>query len=77
MFKFKLARKVLAAASIGALSMAAATPAQAGYYVTYWSDYVGGTNVGGAFYGDGGNLCYSWGVQYGILFYQYAGPGGC
>ena len=67
----------LAVAGIGALGILAATPAHAGYFVTYWSDYVGGTNVGGVYYCNGGNILYSWGVQQGIMHYDNDPGGPC
>lgn len=74
---FGKAGKILTAGVIGAAAMLAATPAYAGYYVTYWSDYVGGTNVGGVYYCNGGNELHSWGVREGVMHYDNDPSGPC
>ena len=54
--------------AIGAL--VAAIPAQAGMAVIYYSDYVGGTQVGGGVQDDCGSTSF-WGQQTDIVQYGY------
>ena len=51
-------------------ALVVAVPAQAGMAVIYYSDYVGGTQVGGAVQDDCGNTTY-WGQGSSIVQYGY------
>lgn len=62
----------LAAVSTG---LFAATPASAGWAVIYYSDYVGGTQVGGAIQNDCGVIFYEWGQRTDLFEYAWVSTG--
>jgi hypothetical protein len=69
--------KIIAAASAALLALTAA-PANAHFYVIYYSDYPGGTMVGWEHYCDNYYLLDSWGSTAGDPFYLlYTGETPC
>jgi hypothetical protein len=64
----KKGHKLLGAIGV-ALTLMAASPAQAGWLVAYYYDYVGGTPAGYILYCDNGGVYYQHGVI--TTYYEY------
>jgi hypothetical protein len=70
----KSARKLIAVA-LGAAALFTATPASAGWAVIYYSDYIGGTQVGAAVQNDCGAIIYEWGQRTDVYEYGWVTTG--